>query len=136
MPPGANRRVAGEDVERGARALEQGRRLMPPDIGLLAALGWTGSRAFGLRLCCFPPVTSCRAAGRSGAGQIYDRRAMLQRCCRAWARSWTMVASCRRSGPDPGPAAGCGGPIDLVLTSGRLGGEGDHVRAAIEAIGS
>ena len=39
---GANRRCAGEDVAGGAVAIAAGRRLMPPDIGLLAALGLDG----------------------------------------------------------------------------------------------
>src|SRR5947209_1643250 len=36
---GANSRPAGEDLPRGARALEQGRRLSPQDVALAAALG-------------------------------------------------------------------------------------------------
>src|SRR6185436_3450819 len=36
---GANRRHAGEDVARGTVALSAGRRLMPADLGLAAALG-------------------------------------------------------------------------------------------------
>src|SRR4029077_5114992 len=43
VPPGlklgANRRLAGEDVARGAVALYAGRRLQPQDLGMAAALG-------------------------------------------------------------------------------------------------
>lgn len=38
--PGANVRRPGEDVRAGQVVLRAGRRLRPPDIGLLAALGW------------------------------------------------------------------------------------------------
>src|ERR1700738_1423923 len=45
VPPGlqrgANRRLAGEDVQAGAVALPAGRRLSAPDIALAAALGLT-----------------------------------------------------------------------------------------------
>src|SRR6185503_4936647 len=36
---GANRRLAGEDVRRGAVALHAGRRLQPQDLSMAAALG-------------------------------------------------------------------------------------------------
>jgi len=43
LPPGlrqgANRRLAGEDLARGAAALEAGRRITPREVTLLAALG-------------------------------------------------------------------------------------------------
>lgn len=38
--PGANVRPPGDDVRAGQAVLRAGRRLRPPDIGLLAALGW------------------------------------------------------------------------------------------------
>jgi molybdopterin molybdotransferase len=36
---GANRRLAGEDISRGAVALSAGRRLQPQDLSMAAALG-------------------------------------------------------------------------------------------------
>ena len=39
LKPGANRRLAGEDVARGTVALPAGRRLQPQDLSMAAALG-------------------------------------------------------------------------------------------------
>lgn len=39
LRPGANRRLAGEDIARGQVVLRAGHRLRPADIGLLASLG-------------------------------------------------------------------------------------------------
>jgi molybdopterin molybdotransferase len=37
--PGQNRRLAGEDLEKGRPALRAGRLLRPADLGLVASLG-------------------------------------------------------------------------------------------------
>jgi len=77
---GANRRLAGEDVARGARALEGGHRLMPPDIGLLAALGLQHVPVHTrLRVALFSTGDELvEAPALLAAGQIYDaNRAML-----------------------------------------------------------
>ncbi|WP_041742126.1 gephyrin-like molybdotransferase Glp [Collimonas fungivorans] len=39
VKPGANRRLAGEDLKAGSAAIAQGRILRPADLGLLASLG-------------------------------------------------------------------------------------------------
>jgi molybdopterin molybdotransferase len=39
VKPGANRRLAGEDLKAGSTAIGQGRILRPADLGLLASLG-------------------------------------------------------------------------------------------------
>jgi molybdopterin molybdotransferase len=39
VKPGANRRLAGEDLKAGSAAIVQGRILRPADLGLLASLG-------------------------------------------------------------------------------------------------
>jgi len=140
IAPGANRRVAGEDVERGARALEQGRRLMPPDIGLLAALGLdrvpVRSR---LRVVLFSTGDELvEPPADLAAGQIYDsNRAMLAALL---SRLGAVVDDGGILPDDPDLTQDrlrdAAARSDLVLTSGGVSaGEGDHVRAAIEAIG-
>jgi molybdopterin molybdotransferase len=140
LKAGANRRLAGEDVARGERALSAGCRLMPPQIGLLAALGLQRVPVFArLKVALFstgdelvePPALLT-------AGKIYDaNRAMLA----AWlTRLGAVVQDCGIL-PDDMPTTqarlrAAAKECDLVLTSGGVStGEGDHVRAAIEAIG-
>ncbi len=141
IPQGANRRLAGEDVARGERALPQGRRLMPPEIGLLAALGLQRVPVFSRpRVALFstgdelvePPALLT-------AGKIYDaNRALLAALL---GRLGAVVDDGGILPDDAGETQArlraAAQQADLVLTSGGVStGEGDHVRAAIEAIGT
>jgi molybdopterin molybdotransferase len=137
---GANRRPAGEDVARGARALAAGRRLMPPDLGLLAALG-LDRVAVRTRLRVTVFSTGDEIADPPAIlrpGQVYDaNRAMLG------ALLHRLEAEVQDGGilPDAQAATeaallAAAGRSDLVITSGGVStGEEDHVRAAIEAVG-
>ncbi len=137
---GANLRLAGEDIACGAVALAAGRRLMPPDIGLLAALGFSRVEVREkLRVVVFSTGDEIAAPPAPlRPGQTYDaNRPML-------------AALLRRLGVEPidggilpdRPAATeaalrtAAGRCDLVIASGGVSsGEEDHVRAAIEAVG-
>ncbi|MGC2202422.1 MAG: gephyrin-like molybdotransferase Glp [Stellaceae bacterium] len=138
---GANRRHAGEDVAEGAIALTAGRQLSPADLGLAAALGYCElpvSRA--LRVALLSTGDEVRDPGASlPPGAIYDaNRFMLSallanmgclvtdlgiRPDREAALADTLAAACAEH--------------DLIVTSGGVStGDEDHVKAAIERLGS
>ena len=137
---GANRRPIGEDIARGSVALAGGRRLMPPDIGLLAALGFSHIDVrTPLRVALFSTGDEIAAAPAPlRPGQVYDANKPM------------LAALLHRLGalvldggilPDT-PAAtrdalrDAAHRADLVITSGGVStGEEDHVRVAIEAVG-
>ena len=138
---GANRRPAGEDVARGAVALAAGRRLMPPDIGLLAALG----------LACVAVRRPIRVAlfstgdeltnppGPLAPGQVFDANrfmlaALLRRLGVAVQDGGILLDARDATATALAEAASV---CDLVLTSGGVSaGDEDHTRAAIEQAGT
>jgi molybdopterin molybdotransferase len=137
---GANRRHAGEDVEKGSVALDAGRRLKPADLGLAAALGHDRLTVFeSLRVALLSTGDEvCEPGVSLPAGAIYDaNRVMLASLLRE--------LGCRVSdlGIHPDRAAALADTLgaatkehDLIVTSGGVStGEEDHVRAAIERLG-
>ncbi len=141
LRPGANTRPRGEDIARGAVALHAGLRLRPQDLALAAALGITGlSVRRPVRVALLSTGNELVEPGQfTGAAQRYDSNRVL------------LAAMARRAGAqvtdlgilpdrldaitDALQAAARG--HDLVLTSGGVSaGEEDHVRAAVEAMGS
>ena len=138
---GANRRLAGEDLARGAPALALGRRLSPPDIALLAALGLATVPARApLRVAVFSTGDEVVSPGEPlGPAKLYDaNRFMLQAMLRR--------LGCRPTdlgilADEPRALAGAlvraAAGQDLILTSGGVStGEEDHVKAAVEAAGA
>jgi molybdopterin molybdotransferase len=145
IPPGikrgANRRRVGEDVEAGAVALAAGLRLRPQEIGLAAALG----------LAALPVRTRLTAAlfstgdeivepGQAPSpGRIYDSNRYT---LGALLSGLGVVVTDLGILPDREAvirqALGRASEThDLILTSGGVSvGEEDHVKAAVEALGS
>jgi molybdopterin molybdotransferase len=137
---GANRRHAGEDVEKGSIALAAGRRLKPADLGLAAALGCDRLTVCQrLRVALLSTGDEVREPGTAlPPGAIYDaNRVMLA--------SLLKGLGCQVSDlgirPDREAAladtlAAAAKEHDLIVTSGGVStGEEDHVRAAIERLG-
>jgi molybdopterin molybdotransferase len=72
--PGQNRRLAGEDLQKGKPALRAGRMLRPADIGLIASLGIgeVGVRR-KLKVAFFSTGDELVPVGRKlKAGEVYD----------------------------------------------------------------
>jgi molybdopterin molybdotransferase len=137
---GANRRSAGEDVAAGAVVIPTGRRLRAQELGLAAALGFAEITVYRrLRVAIFSTGDELAEPGECLAdGAIYD------------ANRHTIAALLQGLGcaltdlgiqPDR-PAAirdalAAAAAHDLVITSGGMStGDEDHVKAAVEALGS
>ena len=144
LPPGltkgANARPAGEDIAQGSVAVPRGQSLRPQDIALLAALGVTElSVRRRLRVALFSTGNELTEPGTPlpPAG-IYDSNRALLRvlCSRAGARVTDLGIL-----PDDrtriAAALAAAGDHDLILTSGGVStGEEDHVKGAVEDIGT
>jgi len=139
--PGANRRYAGEDVAAGEVALPAGRRLRAPDLGLGAALGHR-------ELYVFRPL---RVALLSTGDEIRDPGAPLPQGAVYDANRFMLAALLGRFGcavtdfgirPDREAAlvdalATASAEHDLIVTSGGVStGEEDHVKSAVERLGT
>ncbi|WP_431860759.1 molybdopterin molybdotransferase MoeA [Azospirillum sp.] len=138
---GANRRKAGEDVTRGSVVLAAGRRLRPEDVGLAASLGRKDlSVRRPLRAAVFSTGDEVREPGQDlPQGCIYD------------ANRFALIAALRQLGcavtdlgilPDrldavTGALERAAADHDVLITSGGMStGEEDHVKAAVEHLGS
>jgi len=138
---GANVRLAGEDIRQGSVALPQGQRLRPQDIALAAALGLTELAVRARpRVTVFSTGDEVVAPGEKHTeAQLFDsNRAMLGAMLRRLGCDVrdlgilrddraTLAAALKQAARD----------CDLILTTGGVSiGEEDHVRAAIEIVGS
>lgn len=145
LPPGlkagANVRPAGEDIPEGHIALRAGQLLRPQDIALIAALGLTRVEVRRrLRVAVFSTGNEVVSPGSPrGAAQLFDSNRFM------------MTAMLKRLGCDVSDlgilkddraslASGlkdAAAHHDLILTSGGVStGEEDHVKAAVESVGT
>lgn len=138
---GANRRHAGEDVAAGTLALAAGRRLGAPDLGLAAALGHCELPVFSpLRVALLSTGDEIRDPGTPlPPGAIYDaNRYMLAGLLAGLGCTITDL------GIRPDREAALADTLgmasaehDLIVTSGGVStGEEDHVKSALEKLGS
>jgi len=139
VAPGENVAQVGEDVKQGAVVLERGRKLKPPDLGLLVALGRIAVRVVRKpRVGVLSTGNELTDAARATAGKIADvNRPVLM----------AMVEECGGMPVDLGIAKDNAEQIslklahglrstDLVLvTAGTSAGKGDLVPDVINALG-
>ena len=145
LPPGlkagANVRLTGEDISKGVAVLPPGKRLRPQDVALIAALGLTQVHVRRrIRVAVFSTGNELVAPGATrGSPQLFDSNrymlmAMLGRLgCEVsdlgiLPDDRALLAQALRNA-----ATG----HDLIVTSGGVStGEEDHVKAAVEMVGS
>jgi molybdopterin molybdotransferase len=138
---GANRRLAGEDVPIGHVVLPAGTVLEAQHIALLAALGITEIEVRRrLRVAVFSTGDEVVEPGTPrGAAAIYDaNRYLLAELLDRLGAQVTDLGILRDE-PETlaGALAAAAAGHDLVVTSGGVStGEADHVRSAVERIGS
>ncbi len=138
---GANRRLQGEDIQADTVILEPGIRLRPQDLGLAASVG----RA---ELLVRTPL---RAAVFSTGDEVRDPGRDIPEGCIFDSNRYTVSALLRELGcvvtdlgilPDDldtirDALDGAAKDHDLLITSGGVSvGAEDHVKAAVEALGS
>lgn len=145
IPPGikrgANRRHAGEDIQAGDLILKAGKRLRAQDIGLLASIGITEIQVFNrLRVALFSTGDEVRDIGSPlPDGSIYDAN---RYSISSLLTGLGCVVSDLGILPDSREAIKAAldqaaGNHDVVMTSAGVStGEEDHVRNAVEALGS
>ena len=138
---GANTRNAGEDVDAGDQLFPAGRRLGPPEVGLLAATGVTEVTVYRrLRVGVLSTGTEIVAPGStSNAAKTYDaNRPMLLALLRDLGLEPVDLGhvdddrTALRSSLDKAV-----GQVEAILTSGGASaGDEDHVSGLLEETGS
>jgi molybdopterin molybdotransferase len=141
LKPGANVRLAGEDIPAGHSTLAAGQRLRPQDVALVAAFGLTHVEVRRrIRVAVFSTGNELVSPGASrGAAQLFDsNRFMLMAML---VRLGCEVSDLGILRDDRVSLAGAlksvAGTLDLILTTGGVStGEEDHVKAAVESVGT
>jgi molybdopterin molybdotransferase len=145
VPPGlkrgANRRLRGEDIAAGAVAIPAGRILDAQHIALASALGLTSLEVRRrLRVAIFSTGNEIVEPGSMlhGAGVFDANRAFLRELLEQSGCAVTDLGILRDDLPNLKQAMlSAAQDADVVLTSGGVStGDADHVRTAVEAIGS
>ena len=138
---GANRRFAGEDIEEGTTILARGRRLKPQDMGLTASIGRDSLPVYRrLRIALFSTGDEVHDIGSDlPAGGIFDANrysiaALLERLgCEV--DDLGILADDYQTIHDA--LADAAEDHDVIMTSAGVStGEEDHVRGAVESLGS
>jgi len=141
LSAGANRRKAGEDVAAGSTILTAGRILQPQDVGLAASVGINLIPVFRrLRVAVFSTGDEVRDPGVDlDDGAIYDANRYVLKGLLA-----KINADVTDLGILPDEAdvirdalSAASESHDAIITSGGVSvGEEDHIKPAVEALGS
>jgi len=141
LKPGANVRMAGEDIPAGHSALAAGQRLRPQDVALAAAFGLTHVEVRRrIRVAVFSTGNELVSPGASrGAAQLFDsNRFMLMAMLVRLGCEVSDLGILRDDRVSLASALkSVAGTLDLILTTGGVStGEEDHVKAAVESVGT
>ncbi|VVO07228.1 gephyrin-like molybdotransferase Glp [Pseudomonas fluorescens] len=144
FPPtsvGEHVRKEGEEVRRGQLLLKAGKRLRAQELGLLAGAGVAQVEVYrALRVCLLSSGDELREPGEPLApGQIYNsNRYCLAALLRGWGvevHDYGVMADELAASRDALSLASS--ECDVLLTSGGVSvGEEDHLKQAIEELGS
>jgi molybdopterin molybdotransferase len=138
---GANRRKAGEDVKQGAVVLARGTRLRAQDVGMAATIGRAQVKVYRpLRVALFSTGDELRDPGGAlPKGAIYDSNRYTLAALLAGLGCQVDDLGILADKADAVTAAldKAARDHDLIVTSGGVSvGEEDHVKAAVESLGS
>jgi molybdopterin molybdotransferase len=141
LKPGANVRPAGEDIPAGHVALRTGQRLRPQHVAVAAAFGLTRLEVVTrLRVAVFSTGDELASPGEArAASQLFDsNRFMLMAMLRRLGCEVSDLGILRDERTALARALSeVAGSHDLILTTGGVStGEEDHVKAAVESVGS
>lgn len=140
--PGAYIRRRGEDVAQGQLLLRPGRRLLPQDVGMLAAVGRTSAAVYRRpRVAVFSSGDELVQPGSTPApGQIFDANQYSLAALIEQAGAEVLRAVPARDDPQQirtALAAAVQQGADLIVSSAGVSvGAYDYVRGVIEAEGS
>ncbi len=142
LKPGANRRMAGEDVAAGGTILQAGQRLRPQDLAALASLGTATVSVFRkLRIAL---VSSGNELVRPASGvelahgQVFDsNHPMLEALCRTQPVDIDDLGIVEDdSNTVRRVLSGAADGHDIILTTGGASaGEEDHMIRALDQLG-
>ncbi len=141
LKQGSNRRFAGEDVKQGTVIIRTGVRLRPQEIGLAASVGRDTVAVFQrLRVGVFSTGDEVRdPGGDAPAGSIYDaNRFAVMALLGRYGCAVTDLGILPDKADAIADALGRAAPDqDLLITSGGVSaGEEDHVKTAVDSLGS
>lgn len=141
LKKGANRRKAGEDVEKGKTILRAGHRLRAQDVGLIASVGFAAANVRApLKVAVFSTGDELREPGGDAPkGSVYDanRFALMALLEQTGAIVTDLgILPDKRDIVTDALASAAGGHDALITSGGMSTGEEDHVRAAVEAHGA